>query len=222
MKNIILLTWSLLFIAACSSTTPTTQDQTSNTEKSLPMTETAKTILFFGNSLTAGYGLPESQAFPALIQQKIDSLNLTYTCINRGNSGETTTGGLERLEWVLQEAPAVFVLELGANDGLRGIDLDITKKNLEAIIDHVRAFDKNIKIVLTGMQLPPNMGSAYADKFTAIFPEIAKAKEVYLVPFLLEGVAGHAELNQLDGIHPNENGTKIVANNVWKELKKLL
>lgn len=181
-----------------------------------------KTIIFFGNSLTAGYGLKPEESFPSVIQQKIDSLELEYTCINSGISGETTTGGLERLNWALQTTPDVFVLELGANDGLRGIPVELTRTNLMTIIDKVREKNPDVKIILTGMQLPPNMGEDYSAKFAQLFPEIAEEKKVQLVPFLLEGVAGEEDLNQKDGIHPTKEGAIIVANNVWKTLKTQL
>ena len=177
-----------------------------------------KIILFFGNSLTAGYGLDTEEAFPALIQNKIDSLGLAYTAINSGLSGETTSGGLNRLEWVLNQKVDIFVLELGANDGLRGVPLNETKDNLQAIIDLVRKKNKNTKIILAGMQIPPNMGQTYTEEFKILFPELAKKNNVQLIPFLLEGVAGDPELNQDDGIHPTAEGQKIVRENVWKVL----
>ncbi|HDZ13669.1 hypothetical protein LCGC14_0766640 [marine sediment metagenome] len=174
-----------------------------------------KTILFFGNSLTAGYGLDTEEAFPALIQNKLDSLGLKYTAINSGLSGETTSGGLNRLEWVLNQNVDVFVLELGANDGLRGVPLTETRDNLQAIIDLVRKKNKETKIILAGMQIPPNMGLAYTSEFKSLFPELAEENDVLLIPFLLEGVAGNPKLNQEDGIHPTAEGQKIVRENVW-------
>ena len=181
-----------------------------------------KHIVFFGNSLTAGYGLDPSQAFPALIQQRIDSLKLPYLAVNAGLSGETSAGGNTRVDWILKQPVEIFVLELGANDGLRGIPLDETVKNLQSIIDKVKAAYPQAKIVLAGMQVPPNMGKAYSDRFRALYGELAEKNNAALVPFLLEGVGGIPELNQGDGIHPTAEGHKILAENVWKVLKELL
>ena len=186
-------------------------------------TKQEKVILFFGNSLTAGYGLEPSEAFPALIQEKLDSLGYTYRTINAGLSGETTASGKTRLGWVLERQPVdAFVLELGANDGLRGIDPAETQRNLEAIIKQVREINPTVKIVLAGMMVPPNMGEDYARRFQKIFPEVADSQGVTLLPFLLQDVAGEPELNQADGIHPTTEGQKIVASNVWKILQPAL
>ena len=194
-----------------------------NTTKTTPPTTATKIILFFGNSLTAGYGVDPTQAFPALIQQKIDSLNLPYKVINGGVSGETTAGGNQRIDFVLKQQPInVFVLELGANDGLRGIPLTETRKNLQSIIDKVKAKYPHTKLVLAGMQLPPNMGQSYATQFKNIYPDLAKKNNMTLIPFLLAGVGGEARLNQQDGLHPTAEGYQIVAENVWKELKGVL
>lgn len=179
-------------------------------------------ILFFGDSITAGYGIAEDQAYPALIQQKIDSLNWNYNVINGGLSGETSAGGLRRIDWMLRQPVSVFVLELGGNDGLRGIDLDVTKKNLQKIIDKVEAQYPDAAIVLAGMQVPPNLGQQYTQKFKEMYPELAKANDAALIPFLLKGVGGDPALNQPDGIHPTARGHKIVAQNVWKVLKPIL
>lgn len=178
-----------------------------------------KTILFFGNSLTAGYGLDPSEAFPSLIQNKIDSLHLPCKVINAGVSGETTSGGMGRIDWILRQPIDVFVLELGGNDGLRGIPLTVTKKNLQAIIDKVKKKYPSVKIVLAGMEIPPNMGQDYTTEFRKIYPALAKENHVSLIPFLLKGVGGDPKLNQEDGIHPNKEGEKIVAENVWEVLK---
>lgn len=182
-----------------------------------------KIILFFGNSLTAGYGLDPSESFPTLIQKKLDSLDYNYKVINAGLSGETTASGNNRLNWVLERQPVdIFVLELGANDGLRGINPEETRKNLEEMIDKVRKAYPEAKIMLAGMMVPPNMGREYSNNFRQIFPEIAQEKNVELIPFLLENVAGESELNQADGIHPTAEGQKIVADNVWKVLKEMI
>ncbi|SKB39722.1 acyl-CoA thioesterase-1 [Salegentibacter holothuriorum] len=175
-------------------------------------------ILFFGNSLTAGMGLETSEAFPALIQNRLDSLNYNYEVINAGLSGETTASGKNRINWVLNQDVDVFVLELGANDGLRGIPLEETRKNLQDIINSVKEKNPDTKIVLAGMQIPPNMGEAYTTEFKNIFPELAEKNNIALIPFLLEGVAGDPKLNQQDGIHPTAEGYEIVADNVWSVL----
>ena len=181
-----------------------------------------KTIVFFGNSLTAGYGLTTSEAFPALIQQNIDSLKLPYTVVNAGVSGETTAGGNSRIDWILKQPLDVFVLELGANDGLRGIPVTETKKNLQSIIDKVKSKYPQAKIVLTGMQIPPNMGQQFSKAFRDVYPALAKENNISLIPFLLDGVGGEVKLNQQDGIHPTAEGHRILAENVWKELRTIL
>lgn len=181
-----------------------------------------KIILFYGTSLTAGMGLDPNDAFPAVIQEKVDSLSLSYEVVNAGLSGETTAGGKNRINWVLNQKVDVFVLELGANDGLRGVPLTETKSNLQAIIDVVKEKNPDTKIVLVGMEIPPNMGEAYTSEFRNIFPDLAKKNKLELVPFLLKDVGGIKELNQQDGIHPTAEGQKILANNVWKVLKPVL
>ncbi|MEL6124366.1 MAG: arylesterase [Bacteroidota bacterium] len=179
------------------------------------------TILFFGNSLTAGYGLDETEAFPYLIQTRIDSLGLPYQVVNGGLSGETTAGGKGRIDWVLRSPVDIFVLELGANDMLRGLDLSETDKNLRAILDKVRKANARTKIVIAGMQAPPNMGKDYQDNFAAIFGQVAKDYDASLIPFLLAGLEGKG-LDIGDGKHPNAEGQLIVMENVWSTLKDLL
>ena len=181
-----------------------------------------KVVLFFGDSLTAGYGLSVEEAFPALVGKKLNDAGKPTTIINGGLSGETSAGGLSRLTWVLRQPIDVFILELGANDGLRGLPLDATQKNLQSIIDKVKAKYPNVKIVIAGMMVPPNMGEEYASKFQKIFPELAKKNKATLIPFLLQDVAGKENLNQPDGIHPNVQGHKIVAQNVYKVIDPLL
>lgn len=200
------------------------QEQQETTEAEVTKTNTAtKTILFFGDSLTAGYGLDDSNdAYPTVIQTIIDSLDLDYVVVNSGLSGETTSGGLGRINWVLNQKVDVFVLELGANDGLRGISLTETRENLQAITDTVRIKHPEIPIILAGMQLPPNLGQDYTKEFKAIFEELAEKNDLEIIPFLLKDVGGIPELNLDDGIHPNEEGQKIVANNVWAVLEPLL
>jgi len=181
-----------------------------------------KNILIFGDSLTAGLGVEPEEAFPAIIGDKVDSLNLPYQVINAGLSGETSAAGKARIDWLLKEKVDVFVLELGANDGLRGIPVSETRKNLQSIIDQVKAKYPDAKLVMTGMEVPPNMGSKYASEFRVIFPELAKKNNMLLVPFLLNKVGGVPELNQQDGIHPTPEGHKILAENVWVVLKDIL
>jgi acyl-CoA thioesterase I len=188
----------------------------------LQTTEPPKVILFFGDSLTAGYGLSVDEAFPALIEQRFVSTGRKAKVINSGLSGETTAGGLSRIDWALRQPVDVFVLELGANDGLRGLPLDQTQKNLQAIIDKVKAKNPKAKIVIAGMMVPPNMGPDYSTRFSKIFPELAKKNNATLIPFLLQDVAGNEKLNLADGIHPNPQGHKIVAENVYKVLTPLL
>jgi acyl-CoA thioesterase-1 len=189
---------------------------------SAAITKKTKTIIFFGNSITAGYGLTPAEAFPALIQNRIDSLQLNYKVVNAGVSGETSAGGNSRIDWILRQVPDIFILELGGNDGLRGIPLSETRKNLQLIIDKVKAKNKAVKILLAGMQIPPNMGQKYAGEFRDIFPGLARKNDLILIPFLLAGVGGEEKLNQQDGIHPTAEGDKIVAENVWKELGGIL
>jgi len=187
------------------------------------ITTTNKSILFFGDSLTAGYGLDDiNDAYPAIIQSMIDSLALDYTVINSGISGETTAGGISRIQWVLNQNIDVFVLALGANDGLRGVPLTETRENLQAIIDAVNNKNSNTVIILAGMQLPPNMGQTYTTEFKTIFPDLAEKNNLKLIPFLLKDVGGIPELNQGDGIHPTIEGQKILANNVWAVLEKVV
>lgn len=180
-------------------------------------------ILFFGNSITAGYGLEVEQAFPDIIQDRLDSLGYNYKAVNAGLSGETTAAGLNRIDWVLKTTvPDIFVLELGANDGLRGLDLNETKKNLITIIEKVRKANPDVKVILAGMLVPPNMGREYAADFKEIFPEVAEETDALLIPFILDGVAGKEDLNLEDGIHPTAEGHQVVAENVWQKLKPLL
>jgi acyl-CoA thioesterase I len=181
-----------------------------------------KIILFLGDSITAGYGLDPSQAYPALIQEKIDGKGWQFKVVNAGQSGDTSAGGLSRMDWLLRSPVDVLVLELGANDGLRGLPVETTKKNLQAIIDRTRAKYPAARIVLAGMMVPPNMGRDYGQKFEAIFRDIAKKNQAPLIPFVLEGVGGVRDLNLSDGIHPSAKGQEIVAANVWKVLEPVL
>ena len=200
--------------------TPDAKSKTPAQKKDSTVASTGvKNIVFFGNSLTAGYGLDPSEAFPALVQEKIDSLQLPYKVINAGLSGETTAGGKGRIDWILQQPVDVFVLELGGNDGLRGIPVKETTKNLQFIIERVKQKYPSAQIILAGMQIPPNMGARYAGEFRAAFKQLADKNQVLFIPFILEGVGGIPELNLPDGIHPTAQGHKIVANNVWDVMK---
>ncbi|WP_299532875.1 arylesterase [Ulvibacterium sp.] len=218
--------FSLLLLLSCGGKS-TQKSEDAATESADTSTEEInkkdnKAIIFFGDSLTAGLGLDPQEAFPALIQGTLDSLGMDYTVINSGLSGETTASGRNRLDWVLNQKADIFILELGANDGLRGIPLEETRTNLQAIIDAVLEKNPNTQIVLAGMQIPPNMGQDYTSEFRKIFPELAEKNTLPLIPFLLEGVAGNPELNQEDGIHPTVEGQKIVADNVWAVLEGVL
>ena len=180
------------------------------------------TIIFYGDSLTAGYGLSPAEAFPALVEASLTKNNKPCKVVNAGLSGETSAGGLTRIDWILRQPVDIFVLELGANDGLRGLPLEQTEKNLQAIIEKVKAKNPDVTIVLAGMLVPPNMGPEYTEKFKKIYPTLAKKNNATLIPFILQGVAGDENLNQADGIHPNVEGHKIVANNVTKVISGLL
>lgn len=212
----------VILFSGCSNNENAAGDKQTNTVNDSATVAKKKTVVFFGNSLTAGYGLSPSLAFPALIQRKIDSLGLPYQVINAGVSGETSSGGKTRIDWILREPVDIFVLELGANDGLRGTPLSETKKNLQDIIDKVIAKYPDIKLVFAGMEIPPNMGQAYTTEFRNIYTDLAAKNNMTLIPFLLQGVGGESDLNLEDGIHPNEEGHRIVAENVWTELQKLL
>jgi acyl-CoA thioesterase-1 len=213
----------LMFVLVACDQHKTTTAQTSATATKPDSSSSSKTVLFFGDSLTAGYGLDDpSQAYPSVVQNKIDSAKLPYKVVNAGVSGETSAGGKGRISWILKQHVDVFVLELGANDGLRGIPVSETVKNLQAIVDTVKAKYPDAKLVLLGMQVPPNMGTAYAYSFKAIFPEIAAKNKMTLMPFLLKDVGGVPSLNQKDGIHPTAEGAKIVGNNVWQVLQDVL
>lgn len=181
-----------------------------------------KTIVFFGNSLSAGYGVAPEECFAGLAEQRIDSLGLGYKVINAGLSGETTAGGASRIDWILRQPIDIFILELGGNDGLRGLNPEDSFKNLQTIINKTKEKYPNVKIIIAGMQAPPNMGSDFTEKFKNVFPRLAKENDALLIPFLLEGVGGVPKLNLTDGIHPNPEGHKIVVETVWNTLKEVL
>jgi len=214
----------MLFNFSCNNNNQSANDNKEGRDEhqSSALNGPVKKILFFGNSLTAGYGLQPTEAFPSLIQAKLDSAGFKYKAVNAGVSGETSAGGNGRIDWILKQPLDIFVLELGANDGLRGIPVAETKSNLQLIINKVKTKYPKAKLVLAGMQVPPNMGRKYADDFREMFPELAKKNSMELVPFLLEGVGGVRELNQADGIHPTATGAKIVAENVWRVLQNIL
>ena len=197
-------------------------ENASEAEKESENSDDTKTILFFGDSLTAALGLDPAEGYPAEIQEMIDSLGLNYEVVNAGLSGETTAAGRNRISWVLNQDVDVFVLALGANDGLRGVPVEETRKNLQAIMNTVREKNPDVEIILAGMQIPPNLGPEYTTDFRQLFPELAEKNNIHLIPFLLEGVAGDPALNQQDGIHPTAEGYDIVADNVWDVLKPVI
>jgi acyl-CoA thioesterase-1 len=182
----------------------------------------SKTVVFLGDSLTVGLGVQPSEAFPALVAEKIRAAGLPFSVENAGLSGDTSAGGLRRIDWLLQRRIDLLVVELGANDGLRGLDLKSMKANLQAIIDKTKAKNPQVKIVLAGMQVPPNLGSEYATGFQRVFNELARENNATLIPFLLEGVGGNRELNQQDLIHPSAAGHRIIADLVWRTLEPML
>jgi acyl-CoA thioesterase-1 len=183
---------------------------------------TNKAIVFLGDSVSAGLGVQREEAFPALIGKKTRALGLPFEIINAGESGDTTADGLRRIEWLLRQKIDILVIELGANDGLRGLPAATMKANLEAIIAKAKAANPSVKIVIAGMQMPPNLGADYANAFQQTFPQAAQETKSALIPFLLEGVGGHRDLNQPDQIHPTARGHAVVAETVWKTLEPLL
>ncbi len=215
----------MLFACGNNKTEKTTEDvqSTKQTEQMNTIISNTNTILCFGDSITAGFGLEDgNDAFPGVLQQKVDSLGLNYTIINSGLSGETSAGGKSRIDWVLNQDIEIFILELGANDGLRGIPLSETRKNLQAIIDAVQQKSPKTTIILTGMELPPNMGQDYTTEFRSVYADLAAKNNLEFIPFILKDVGGIAKLNQSDGIHPTVEGHKIVANTVWEILEPII
>lgn len=215
MKNSLAI--ALLFLAACTGDAP-------RAEASAAPTTSADRgrVVFLGTSLTAGYGVGEEKAFPARLQAKIDAAGLPFTVVNAGVSGETSAGGLRRIEWVLQQPVDVLVVELGANDGLRGLPVDAMEQNLDSLLTAARARYPDVSLVLLGMEAPPNLGPAYASAFRRVFRDLSARHDAALVPFLLDGVAAVPSLNQADGIHPNEEGHERVADVVWPSLERVL
>ncbi len=181
-----------------------------------------RTVVFVGTSITAGLGLDPKDAYPSLVAKKADSAGLAIEVVNAGLSGETSAGALRRIGWLLTAPGDVILVETGANDGLRGLDVDSTRANIDRLLDEVRKAKPQATVLLMQMEAPPNMGKTYTAAFHALYPALAKKHGVPLVPFLLDGVAGDAKLNQADGIHPNETGSRKVAANVWKALEPVL
>ncbi len=179
-------------------------------------------ILFLGTSITAGYGLPSTEAFPALIQSRVEEAGLSYRVVNAGVSGDTSAGGLRRIDWLLRMPVAILVLELGANDMLRGLEAAALQANLQAILDRTRSAYPSSRFVIAGMRAAPNLGVSYGESFEAVYPALASANDALLIPFLLEDVAGIPGLNQVDGIHPTQAGHRVIADRVWKALEPLL
>ena len=217
------VTVALLLLGACrgdenSDTASRIADSTSG--DSTPAA--SGRLLFVGTSLTAGLGLEPEEAYPALIAHRIDSLGLPYHVDNAGYSGETSAGALRRIDWLVRQPVDVLVLETGANDGLRGLSVDSMRANIQAIIDRVRAASPNVRILLVGMEAPPNLGTRYTSEFRKVFPELAERNGAVLLPFLLDGVAAVDSLNQGDGIHPNASGARRLAETVWAALLPLL
>ncbi|HMC27376.1 MAG TPA: arylesterase [Verrucomicrobiae bacterium] len=189
---------------------------------SSPSAKPARTILVLGDSIAAGFGLDGNDAFPALLQKKMDQAGWNFEVVNAGVSGDTSAGGLRRIDWVLKRKCDVLILELGGNDGLRGLPVDAMQQNLQATIDRTRAKYPQVEILIAGMQMPPNLGAEYARDFQQAFVRLAQKNKATLIPFLLEGVGGRPELNLPDRIHPTVEGHKIVAENVWKYLRPVL
>ncbi|MHA4894339.1 arylesterase [Pedobacter sp. PWIIR3] len=221
--GVLILALNMLFACSGKKSEKEKPNTGSDTMKNENQVASRKSILFFGTSLTAGYGLESiDAAYPQLIQKKIDSLNLPYEVINAGLSGETSAAGKNRIDWMLKKHIDIFVLELGANDGLRGVPVKETTVNLQDIIDKVKQKYPNAKLMLAGMEVPPNMGEKYATDFRNMFKMLAAENQMAFLPFLLQDVAGIPSLNQADGIHPTAKGQIIVAKNVWSKLKDLL
>jgi acyl-CoA thioesterase-1 len=229
------LSAALIAMAACGGSANSVEGRTASTgartpsegptaraAHGAPRTSHRRSILFAGTSITAGLGLEPDSAFPQLIARKLDSLRLPYDAVNAGVSGETSAGLLRRIDWLLREPFDVIVIETGANDGLRGVPVATVRANIQLIVDRIKSSRPDAAIVLAQMEALPNLGENYTSEFRAMFPELARRSGVTLMPFLLDGVAGHRELNQPDGIHPNMAGERIVAENIWRVLRPVL
>ena len=214
----------LLVLACAKDKAPGVNVAASNDSAVTPAASTGarRDILFLGTSLTAGLGLDADSAYPQQLQRKIDSASLPYRTINAGVSGETSAGLLRRLDWVLQQPAAVIVVETGANDGLRGLSIDGTRATIRQVLERIRKERPEARIILVQMEAPTNLGPQYTSAFHEMFPALAKESGAVLMPFLLAGVAGHPDLNQADGIHPNLKGEQIVVETVWKTLAPVL
>ncbi len=215
---------AMLTLSGCSGQRPEAAGRPDTaTVTAAPARSARPRIVILGTSLTAGYGLPDpALAYPALLQRRIDAAGLEYEVVNRGVSGETSAGARARVDWVLREPAAIVVLETGANDGLRGLEVGSLRANVQAILDRAKRLNPPPKLVLIGMEAPPNYGLDYTRQFRAVYSELARANNAALVPFLLQGVAGIARLNQADGVHPTAEGQRIAADNVWRVLEPLL
>jgi acyl-CoA thioesterase-1 len=218
----LVLTALTLSCRGASTPEPAGSRETPEPQSTAAAADTRPVILFLGDSLTAGYGLDPGEAFPALVQARLDEAGLRYRVVNAGVSGETSAGALRRLDWLLKQPVAVVVVETGANDGLRGQDPETTRQNIQDILDRIREVSPAPTVVLVGMEALPNYGAPYRKQFRALYPDLAKKNGVALVPFLLDGVAGIPALNLPDGVHPNPEGQKRVAETVWKTLRPLL
>lgn len=222
MQLFVKVTVALLLLGACGGGENSSMSRAGDSTSIDSIPAAPRRLLFVGTSLTAGLGLEAEEAYPALVAQRIDSLGLPYRVDNAGYSGETSAGALRRIDWLVREPVDVFVLETGANDGLRGLSVDSMRANIQAIIDRVRAASPNVRILLVGMEAPPNLGTRYTSEFRKVFPELAERNGAVLLPFLLEGVAAVDSLNQGDGIHPNAAGSRRLAEAVWSVLLPLL
>lgn len=214
-----LLLFASALVLACGGAPASAPQRSGPGTPATPVAD-APVILALGDSITAGLGLAQSQAWPTLLQARLDAAGRKYRVVNAGVSGDTTAAGLARLDWQLSQRPAVVILELGANDGLRGLPVAEAKQNLGKIVTRCQA--AGAKVLLAGMQVPPNMGPEYTTAFRDMFPALAAEHKVPLIPFILDGVAGHQKLNQGDGIHPTAEGQAIVAETVWQHLQPLL
>jgi acyl-CoA thioesterase-1 len=205
---------------AATASTPAVSAASEPPTQAAPARAKRPEVILLGDSLTAGLGLASELSFPSLLQQRIDEAGLEFAVVNAGVSGDTSAGGLRRLEWALQGEPRVLVVALGGNDGLRGLPPQDLAKNLAAIIERGR--QSGLTVILAGMEAPPNNGPDYTARFRRVYPDLARAYDVPLIPFLLDGVAGDPALNQADGIHPNPAGARRVADTVWKVLEPAL
>ena len=210
-------------LAACGSSSEESADAVADRSQAVAVLPAERpVVLFLGTSLTAGLGLEAEEAYPALIQRRIDEAGLPFRAVNAGVSGETSAGGLRHIDWLLRESVAVLVIELGANDGLRGLDTDQLRSNLREIIERTRAAHPDARIVIGGMAAPPNLGTSYTRAFREVFVELADEYGAVLIPFLLDGVGGVPQLNQADGIHPTAEGQQLIAESVWVVLEPVL